>query len=143
MLTAYGQWSANTSISWSYSGLSQLFKAEYSTSHLTLSLGPNVNTSRLNYPWSGLPGLTTELDYRLQTSGTSGYGFVRYDWSPLSHAHIHEVFIGYGLLYQLSDHFSAIGNLGMGVYKESARSHIEYTLKGISFCSTVGLSYRF
>ncbi len=141
--TGYGQWSVNTSTSLSYSGLAQLAKIEYVKDHFVFGMGPKFNMSRSNYLWSDIPGITVETDYRLKADGFTGYTFFRYDYSGRAHTHIHELFAGYGAVVPISKQMEALGNLGVGMYQEGARNKTEFRLNGITFCSTVGLSYRF
>ncbi|MBO6516741.1 MAG: hypothetical protein JJ975_09335 [Bacteroidia bacterium] len=137
------QFGVNTNLLLSYSGLSQALRASYQHGPIQLYLGTKYNLSKSVYPWSGKLGLSTAATYVLSEDKVAGKVFAAYELLPLPGSRVNEFYIGYGIRYNATNKFSVSGCAGFGGYRERATGTHPFTLNGIGYCTSIGISYGF
>ncbi len=142
--TSYSQnWQVETRGMLSYSGFSQSIRGVYEVKGFDWMVGPKTNYSRSRTPFSSSTGLSVGMVYSLtDSSRIEANAFVNYELLPQTQAIIHEAYVGYRLHVNVSKNWIITQEIGFGGYEETSRSTIDYSLNGLSYCVSLGLSYR-
>lgn len=143
-LTARGQWAAETTVGFSYSGWNNTLTANYSLNRYQFSLGPKFNFSKAAFPWSKNLGVTSQVAYSLADSAkVDTKVFALYEILSIESSLLQEFYVGYNVDYPIYRHWQAVTKIGIGGFYENSTSDVSYSLSGITYCARLGLSYRF
>lgn len=144
ILGAKAQWSIHTTLGLAYSGLSQSVRAEYRVGDFYLALGPSINMSKHNYPWSGAPGISFLSYYDLNPDKTGGQVFAMCQLTPLKYSNISEMYVGYGINISLKNRWRILANAGFGGYQDKSKDNVPaFKVGGLGYCTHVGIAYSF
>jgi len=133
-------WTLNSAIGTSYSGINHNITAQRNFNHWHVSVGPSFNYGKNKLPWSATPGINVQTGYNLIDSGAiQTKAFVSYLLLPIQEATIQEVNLGYTMMFRLTPKLQATNSVGFGGYGETAE---HYSINGFSYCINFGLSYR-
>ncbi|MFT5725401.1 MAG: hypothetical protein ACI9JN_002526 [Bacteroidia bacterium] len=137
------QWSIESTIGISYSGINHTVRGSFQKNQLQVAIGPKANYSKSNLPWSRIPGVSLLVGYDiLASTKVKSQGMLLYEVLPLNNAVIQEVYLGYRMQYLLKQKWKIQNSVGFGGYSETANNTINYSINGLSYCVNFGLSYR-
>lgn len=137
------QWALESTIGVSYSGINHTLRGSYLKNQFQIAIGPKVNYSKSQLPWSRSPGLSLLFGYDIVASTKAkSQAILLYEVLPLSTAVINEVYLGYRMHYFIKPKWQLQNTLGFGGYNESNNNTFKYSVNGLSYCVNIGLSYR-
>lgn len=135
-------WGVSTECQWSYSGAHWVNGASWNPGKFEVGLAHRLALQQSRFPWDGGQGISA---YSRFFPDEFGFVQVQYNLNFPNREDVvlQEGFLGFGMKKDFYQRWRFSGSFGLGTYLEKSSSSIRYTKRGISHCTSFGLSYRF